>query len=226
MNRIDRLMGIVTTLQAKQFVSAEYLANKYEISIRTVYRDIKALGENGIPVSFEPHKGYFVVQGYFLPPVSFSIDEANALVLMETIASKYADNSIKQHYETALDKIKSMLRQTEKQKINFLHSQIKVYSPPNETIALKYLSEIQFAIANKQLIQMEYVNVNSEKSNREVEPIGLTYYSMDWHLIAWCWKRKAYRDFKTSRIVSLFNTRQSFRKTNHIDINEYIKSLK
>lgn len=79
MNRIDRLFGILTTLQSKKFVPAENLSRKYRISTRTVYRDIKAIGELGIPVSFEQQRGYFIVQGYFLPPVSFTSDEANAL---------------------------------------------------------------------------------------------------------------------------------------------------
>ena len=80
MNRMDRLLGIVTLLQSKKYVPAEKIADKYNISVRTVYRDVKALVELGIPVSFEPNRGYFVVQGYFLPPVAFSSEEANALL--------------------------------------------------------------------------------------------------------------------------------------------------
>ena len=85
MNRIDRLMGITTVLQSKKYATAEHLAEKFDISVRTVYRDIKALGEIGIPISFEPNKGYFVVQGYFLPPVSLTSEEANALCLIESL---------------------------------------------------------------------------------------------------------------------------------------------
>lgn len=89
MNRIDRLFGILTLLQSKKHVTAEAIAERFGISVRTVYRDIKALGEQGIPVSFEPHKGYFVVQGYFLPPVSFTSEEANALLLMEAVVKGF-----------------------------------------------------------------------------------------------------------------------------------------
>ena len=84
MNRIDRLFAILTLLQSKKYVPAEKIADKFRIRVRTVYRDIKALGESGIPISFEQYKGYFVVQGYFLPPVSFSTEEANAFLLMES----------------------------------------------------------------------------------------------------------------------------------------------
>src|ERR1044071_5148751 len=106
MNRIDRLFGILTLLQSKKYVTAEQIACRFEMSIRTVYRDIKALGESGIPVSFEPTKGYYIVQGYFLPPVSFSTEEANALMFMEAIAYGFSDKSIQTHYSNALTKVK------------------------------------------------------------------------------------------------------------------------
>jgi predicted DNA-binding transcriptional regulator YafY len=67
MNRIDRLFGLVTLLQARRYTPAEHIATHFGISVRTVYRDISALGEQGIPVSFEPGRGYFLVPGYFLP---------------------------------------------------------------------------------------------------------------------------------------------------------------
>src|SRR5690606_38567266 len=102
MNRIDRLFGILTLLQSKKYVKAEAIADKFAISIRTVYRDIKALGEQGVPLSFEPNKGYFVVQGYFLPPVTFSSEEANALLLVEQMVYGFADKSIGRHYSNAL----------------------------------------------------------------------------------------------------------------------------
>ena len=89
MNRIDRLFGILTLLQSKKYVPAEKIAERFGISVRTVYRDIKALGEQGIPVSFEQHRGYFIVQGYFLPPVSFSTEEANALLLVQSMVSGF-----------------------------------------------------------------------------------------------------------------------------------------
>src|ERR1700761_6134352 len=98
MNRIDRLFGITTMLQSKKYVPAEKIADKFGISVRTVYRDIKALCEQGLPVSFEQGRGYFIVQGYFLPPVAFSQEEANALLLMEMIVSAFADKSIQAHY--------------------------------------------------------------------------------------------------------------------------------
>ena len=101
MNRIDRLFGILVLLQSKKYVTAEAIGEKFGISVRTVYRDVKALGEQGIPVSFEQHRGYFIVQGYFLPPVSFSFEEASALLLMENLVYGFADRSVHKNYSSS-----------------------------------------------------------------------------------------------------------------------------
>src|SRR5688572_6257305 len=110
MNRIDRLFGMLTMLQSKKYVTAEQLSDRFGISVRTVYRDVKALGESGIPVSFEPHKGYYVVQGYFLSPVAFTTEEANALLLSESLVAGFADKTIRTHFGTALSKVKTVLK--------------------------------------------------------------------------------------------------------------------
>ena len=124
MNRIDRLLSVLTLLQAKKYVPAEKIADKFRISIRTVYRDIKSLNEQGFPIGFEPNKGYYVMQGFFLPPVAFSSEEANALLLMNALVQGFADKSIQTHYTTALNKIQSVLRSSQKEKTESLSENI------------------------------------------------------------------------------------------------------
>lgn len=226
MNRIDRLISILTTLQSKKFVTAEFIAAKYEISIRTVYRDIKALGEIGVPITFEPQKGYCILKGFFLPPVSLSVEEAHAIILMASLSSKFADRSIAKNAESAIDKIKSVLQNPDKEKVDFLHSQIRVYQPLDQKNESNYLTIIQNAIVNKNILVIEYRNNSGEFSKREIEPIGMTFYSNQWHIIAWCWKRIEYRDFKITQVISVVQTDEKFRKKTHQDINGYIKSLK
>jgi len=225
MNRIDRLIAILTTLQSKKFVTAGYIAEKYEISIRTVYRDIKALGEIGVPIDFEPQKGYTILQGFFLPPVSLSSEEANALILIAKLSERFADKTIQKNVANAIDKIKSVLRSVEKEKADLIQDKIGIYIPFTTDSDRDYLTEIQNAILNKQILTIHYVNNKEEKSHREVEPIGLSFYSNQWHLIAWCWKRMGYRDFKVLQIRNLQNTHQTFRIEPHISIEEYISSL-
>jgi predicted DNA-binding transcriptional regulator YafY len=226
MNRIDRLMAIVTTLQSRKYVTADYIAEKFGISIRTTYRDIRAISEIGIPVSFEPQKGYFIMQGYFFPPVVFTQQEANALILLESIAKKFGDESIQKHYTSALNKVKAMLKGAEKDKADFIQSQIKTtYAPPIGNGEFSYLADIQDSIVGKKILKVVYINAQDKETTREIEPIGLTFYGFNWHLIAWCWHRQDYRDFKVARINSLENTHQPFRKTNHPSVDEYVKTL-
>lgn len=225
MNRIDRLIAILTILQSKKFVSADFIADQYGISVRTVYRDIKALNEIGVPVYFEKDKGYSILQGFFLPPVSLTSEEANALILLVSLSEKFGDLLVRKNAENALAKIKSVLRSAEKEKADFLHSQIKVYIPPVETKSPDYLTLLQEAIINKQVLKIQYLNNRKEWSEREVEPIGLTFYSDQWHLIAWCWKRMDYRDFKVRKIQKVTNTQEPFRKEKHLSVEQYIKSL-
>ncbi|MDP4262357.1 MAG: YafY family protein [Bacteroidota bacterium] len=225
MNRIDRLLGILILIQSKKFVPAEKIADKFHISIRTVYRDIKALVELGIPVSFEAPKGYFVVQGYFLPPVSLTTEEANALLLSESLVYGFADKSIQAHYSSALNKVRSILRSSQKEKLELLDESIKMQMHPNHTLNFEYLSALQNAIASKMIIEIEYKNLKEEKSKRQLEPIGLIFYAFNWHLIAWCHARNDYRDFKVSRISRLSQTGIPFKKSTHIAINEYMKQL-
>lgn len=225
MNRIDRLFGILTLLQSKKYVTAEAIAERFGISVRTVYRDIKALGEQGIPVSFEPHKGYFVVQGYFLPPVSFTSEEANALLLMESVVKGFSDRSIRTHYATALNKVKSVLRYQQREELEALTDNIRLRVPDCFVYDFDFLSELQKAIAHKLVIEMGYQNKAGVAGTRRVEPIGLVFYALAWHLIAWCHKRQEYRDFKVARIQHMRCTTDGFTITPHQTLNDYMLAI-
>lgn len=225
MNRIDRLLGMITLLQTKKFVSAEKISDKFKISKRTVYRDVKAICEQGIPVGVEPNKGYFIVDGYFLPPVLFTNDEANAMLLTESLVKGFADKSISKHYSNALDKIKAGLKQVDKDKLEIMQDAIKFQLPARLDNDYEYLSVLQLAVSNKKIIAIEYKNNKEEVSKREIESIGLIFYAFSWHLIGWCHHRKAYRDFKVSRIIQVKDTDIPFKKNKHIPLAEYMKEL-
>ena len=225
MNRIDRLFGILTQLQSKKFIPAEKIAERFKISVRTVYRDIKALNEQGIPISFEQTKGYFIVQGYFLSPVAFNSDEANALLLMEPVVHAFTDKSVQTHYSNAVEKIKAVLRHSQKEKLEQLNQNIKLQLPPCFINDYEYLSLLQNAISAKTIILFDYKSNKNEVSHRKVEPVGLIFYAMAWHLIGWCHLREDYRDFKVSRILKISNTSEPFHKTIHIDVSDYMKLL-
>lgn len=225
MNRIDRLFGILTLLQSRKYISAEKIAEKFKISVRTVFRDLKALSESGIPLSFEPAKGYFIVQGYFLPPISLTNDEANSLLLMESMVYGFTDKSIQKHYTNALNKIKSILPMAQKEKVEFLTNNIKYQVPARLKQDYEHLSILQKTIASKNIISFSYKNNKEEISRRKAEPIGLVFYAFGWHLIAWCHTRQEYRDFNVSRMFEIEDTFQLFLKSDHIEVSEYMPKL-
>jgi predicted DNA-binding transcriptional regulator YafY len=226
MNRIDRLFGILTLLQSKKYVTADKIAAKYKISVRTVYRDIRALEEQGVPVSFEQPHGYYIVDGFFLPPVSFTSDEANALLLMESIVKAFSDQSIRTHYSSALQKVHAVMRTSQKENLSLLADRIKLQVPPCLNLGdYEYLSMIQQAITDAHVLEIGYKNSKDEISKRKLEPIGLVFYALNWHLIGWCHLRKDYRDFRISRISSMKNTELPFTQKSHIPLAEYMKQL-
>lgn len=228
MNRIDRLMGIITLLQAKKHRTLPQLAEHFSISERTVFRDLKAIGEIGVPVYFEPEKGYSVDSGFFLPPVSLTIEEANALSLAEPLVLRFADKSIQRHFGSALSKIKMVLGRSQRENMEQAQAQTAHFIPDKYEHLMPstdFLTPLQRAVVNKTIVRIDYQNAQEEISVREVEPIGLTFYSLNWHLVAWCHWRQAYRDFRISRIQKLQVTIQPFLKTDHISLHEYLQSI-
>jgi len=226
MNRIDRLTAILIHLQTKRVVKAEEISGRFEISLRTVYRDVKALMEAGVPIGSEAGKGYFIVDGYHLPPVMFTQDEASSMLLAGKLVDKMADKSVRSAYESAMHKIKSVLNESENLESHievFLRSRYEVKE--REEFPDHFMTDIQRAVAKKEVLRIDYSNNEEELSSREVEPIGIFYYSMAWHLIGWCRLRNGYRDFRADRIKTLVTTGQSFEGRNLISLKEYFQSM-
>ena len=225
MNRTDRLNAILIQLQSKRIVSAQEIADRFEISLRTVYRDIRALEEAGIPIGAEAGVGYFLLDNYQLPPVMFTSDEAAALLFDEKLIEKMSDQKMKKDFSSALYKIKAILKPGEKDYLEKLYDQISVYnyhSMDNRFNQL-YLNEIQQALVHKQLLQVRYEAKYAETGLlREIEPVGLCHYASCWHLISWCRLRNDYRDFRLDRIKDLQVTDQYFRDKQHLSVSAYM----
>jgi len=228
MNRIDRLTAILIQLQTKKIVKAEEIASRFEISLRTVYRDVKALMEAGVPIGSEAGKGYFIVDGYYLPPVMFTQDEAGAMVMAGKLVDSFTDPSIKKAFQSSLLKVKAVLQQSEKNHVADLEDHIEVLPPlATQPITGKFLNEIRNAIVSRKVISLLYTSqYQQETTQREVEPIGLFYYSMSWHLIAWCRLRKGMRDFRTDRIVNLTVKEEQFTPGDIVTLQDYFNSIR
>jgi len=229
LNRIDRLHAILTHLQSKKRVTAQEIADRFNMSLRTVYRDIKALDESGVPVIGEAGSGYTIMEGYRLPPVMFTQEEAAALLLGGKLAAHMTDASVKKHFETALYKIKAVLRSNDKEQMDILADHIEVIRSriPDEEAPSQHLTALQKAIADKRTIFIIYhSNYNEEVSERVIEPIGLCHYAANWHLIGWCRLRNGYRDFRVNRIKRLQIKDEQFDISVHPALKEYLDRIK
>jgi predicted DNA-binding transcriptional regulator YafY len=229
MNRIDRLHAILTHLQSKKKVTAQDIADRFNISLRTVYRDVKALEESGVPVIGEAGIGYSIMEGYRLPPVMFTQEEASALLMGSKLAEKFADNSVRKHFDSALYKIKAVLRTSDKEHVELLDSHITVMAsrlPLSDELSKQHLSTLQSAMVHKRVIQINYLSTYKEENTlRQIEPIGLCYYGINWHLIGWCRLRKDYRDFRLDRINRLVVLDETFSFDSHPSVQEYINTV-
>lgn len=227
MNRIDRLHAILTHLQSKKKVRAQEVADRFNISLRTVYRDVKALEESGVPVIGEAGSGYSIMEGYRLPPVMFTQEEASALLIGAKLAEQLTDASVKKYFDAALFKIKAILRTTDKEYVDQLTDHIEVLQSKIPVVhsSNQYLAAIQKALVDKKLIFLRYqANSHEEITERLVEPIGLCYYGLNWHLIGWCRLRNGYRDFRLSRLIRLQLKDETF-KSIHPSLQEYIRTM-
>lgn len=224
--RFDRIVNILIQLQSKRVVRAQDLADRFQVSLRTIYRDIKSIEQAGVPLIGEAGTGYSIMDGYRLPPVSFTKEEALSFLAGEKLAEKFLDKGISQHYTTAMLKIKSILKNHDKEILASMENQIIMRKQTiplfleNVTQALSITLE---AIAQEKQIEINYQGVRDNSAQtRILEPIGIIHETGYWYIIAYCLERKDFRQFRSDRIQLVNLTDHSFTKT-HITINEYLK---
>ena len=201
MDQLSRLISVLTLLKSRRVLTATELAKKYSISIRTVYRDIRKLEEAGVPIVTLEGIGYTLMDGYSIAPVQFTERQANALITAHHLVKKTKDSSFINDFEESLTKIKSVFKSSILEKSELLDNQIYVLDKSYEKIDSNALAEIQLAITNFNLLEINYQKANDpEVSFRKIEPCA--FYSIDnkWILVAWCHLRESYRAFRIDRI--------------------------
>lgn len=223
--RIARLSAITTQLQSKKIVTARDIADRHKVSIRTVYRDIKTLDLAGIPIVTIEGKGYSIMEGYKLPPVMFTEEEALALITAEQIIQKNKDQSLTVNYENAITKIKSVLKGNQKAKTEFLAKRLQVRDNPKQEKTSEYLIQLQGNIANFELVQIEYISLNNQHSKRKIEPFALYTTKNNWILIAFCREKKDFRAFRLDSLQNLKNTGENF-EPHKITLEQYLEQCR
>ena len=225
MNRIDRVSAILIQLQSKRIVKAQHIADRFNVSLRTVYRDIRSLEEAGIPLSGEAGVGYSIMDGYRLPPVMFTREEAIAFLTAEKLVEKLTDETNGKNYKSAMYKIRSVLRSAEKDLLEQIDNQIEVLRVnKNSKLDGNHTESILKAIAEKRVLHIDYFSFYRRESNKRlVEPVGIFYLDHYWHLIGYCLLRNDYRDFRFDRISHLYITDDQ-QKREHLPLKNYIET--
>jgi predicted DNA-binding transcriptional regulator YafY len=221
-NRIDRLVAILIHLQGRRVTRAEDIADEFQTSIRTVYRDIAALAEAGVPIIGEAGVGYSIVRGYHLPPVHFTTQEATALITASLLMDRFTDDSLMSSMTSALAKIRAVLPPDHQDHIGRLESRMSVRNAMRQAQSAS-LFLIQKALADRTLLRISYrASGKAESVRRDIEPLGLTYYADRWHLISWCRLRQDYRDFRTDRIEEIIPSSIQFEAHPDFSLIEFL----
>lgn len=252
MNRFDRVTSLLLLLQTRSIVTAKFLSEHFDVSERTIYRDIRTLENAGVPIGAEAGVGYFLEKSYHLPPVSFSINEAASLMLGEKLLVASLDDESLKDFKSALNKVRSVIDHQDKDYLSTFDSDTHALPTgsqfPLENVGIlkrnserahqssentqrnfasqssdRWLRESRKALLNRHLIEIQYASLSQcSASTRVIEPIGLFYYNWHWHLIAWCQLRRDYRDFRLDRISSFIIKDECFKRDSRLTLNDYL----
>ncbi len=202
--RLSRLSAILTILKSNSLITSTQLSKKFGVSIRTIYRDIKALEESGVPIYAEEGKGYKLMDGYTLPPIMFSEQEANALITAQQIILQNKDKSFIENYSNAITKIKSVLGKESRDKAILLEERVTYIKNKDRELSSDNLMKIQSALTSHYLVHLKYTaQYDGKTTNRIVEPMAIYHTQENWIMVAWCRLREDFRDFRLDRIGDL-----------------------
>lgn len=228
MNRTDRLVAMVLYLQGRRVVRAAEMAAHFGVTERTIYRDVAALGEGGVPISGEAGVGYCLVKGYQLPPVMFTAEEASALFVGGEMVKQFTDASLQGPMASALDKLRAVLPRDRQDHVEKLVSRTIVRGRVGRAVPdiaeQRWMVTVQQAVVLRRVLRMAYRGLErDEETQREVEPLGVVFYGGAWTLVAWCRLRVGIRHFRVDRIRRLellpvtFPAREDFSLAEHME---------
>lgn len=225
-SRLSRLTAILTMLMARSMISANEIADKFDMSLRTVYRDIRALEDAGVPIVHEPGSSYTLAQSYKLPPVMFTRDEIASFLTAEKFIQTLADPHTSQSFLSAMQKIRSVLKKADKSYLDSLDQHIAVLHNsylPYSADDLKFFPKIIQSIADQKVIHLHYESVHSKtKTNRDIECLGIYFASSRWYVIGFCHLKNDYRQFRIDKIISLWTTEKKHSRP-HPSLKEYLR---
>lgn len=223
MNHLSRLLSILTILKSKRIITGPELAQKFEVSLRTIYRDIKKLEESGVPILTIEGRGYSIMDHYTVAPIMFDEKEVNALVTAEQLITKTNDESLIEDFGRTLLKIKSVFKSSLQSQGELLNSKMLVLKSETSDVRTNSLSAMQMAIINFRITEIAYEDKDGAHTDRKIEPVAIYCYDEKWIVLGWCHLRHDYRSFRLDRIKHFKTLEEKFVDRN-FDLGKYFLS--
>jgi len=221
LRRAERLFRIVRILRtANGALTAQQVADKLEISKRSIYRDMAHLIGSGAPIDSEPGVGFMLRDEFDLPPLSFTFEQLEALALGAKTLALIADDDLSASAKEALEKIRDAVPDTHKSRLDSPH--LMVVPPEGNNMPTQVLRLARKGIDEKRVLEMSYSALNGTITQRLVYPLALTNFGPKWLLTAWCTQRNDFRDFRVDRIEDTKLLQEKFTLTSGQRLEDYL----
>jgi predicted DNA-binding transcriptional regulator YafY len=223
MRRADRLFQIIQFIRGRRVTTAAELARALEVSDRTVYRDIRDLVLSGVPIEGEAGVGYMLRKGFDLPPLMFTRDEVEALVLGTRVVSSWADSGLGRAAESALGRIAAAL--PDDLQTRLLESRLFAPGFHVEPEVMERLGLLREATSERRKAWLAYLDAGDVRTERSVRPLGLSFFGRTWMLTAWCELRNDFRNFRLDRVERLRTLDEGFVDEPGKTWEDYVKRM-
>jgi predicted DNA-binding transcriptional regulator YafY len=222
MRPADRLFQIVLMLGRGRVVTARTLAERLEVSERTIYRDIQDLAASGVPIEGEAGVGYVLRRGYQVPPLMFDEEELQALVFGADVARTWGDADMARAADSILAKVDAVLPERLRPALE-IHRLVVPDTAMSERSS-QMLGEVREGINRRVRVFLDYSDATDHSTERIVWPLALLYWGKTWTLGAWCELRQAFRSFRIDRIKGLNVLSSSFPDEPGKRLEDYLAS--
>jgi predicted DNA-binding transcriptional regulator YafY len=223
MRRADRLFQIIQFIRGRRVTTAAELARALEVSERTVYRDVRDLVLSGVPIEGEAGVGYMLRRGFDLPPLMFTRDEVEALVLGTRVVSSWADSNLGRAAEAALSRIAAAL--PDDLQTRLLESRLFAPGFHVKPEVMERLGLLREATSGKRKTWLAYIDAGDTTSERTVRPLGLSFFGSTWMLTAWCELRNDFRNFRLDRVEQLNVLDEGFEDEAGKTWDDYVRQM-
>jgi len=210
MRRADRLFRIVQFLRAGRLQTARNLAQKLQVSERTIYRDVQDLQLSGVPILGEAGVGYTLRRDYDLPPLMFDHREITALVLGSRMVAAWGDSELASAANDALRKIEAVLTPALRDRIDAVPLHVPTHGLRSQGAAREVLEQLRGAIEGSQIVEVAYGDEKERITERRLRPMALLFWGNVWTLVAWCELRVDFRSFRIDRFKTLRTLEETF----------------